>query len=222
MSNFWLYNPAILFDKNEIMNFWPKSDMELSQKLNAITRIVILLTIIGLIFTRSLRILITSIITLIVLVILYKTQYEDEEKEDLKEKFLSEGFANQNTGDNDKFVKVFRDTFTNPTEKNPLMNVMMDDYKYNPQKKRAAPAYNNNIKKEILEKAKPDSKLFLDLGDSLAYENNMRNFYSMPNTQIPNDQKAFANFCFGSMTSCKEGNTDSCSKVNRRIGKVFY
>ena len=31
MSNFWLYNPAILFDKNEIMNFWPKSDMELSQ-----------------------------------------------------------------------------------------------------------------------------------------------------------------------------------------------
>ena len=119
MSNFWLYNPAILFDKNEIMNFWPKSDMELSQKLNAITRIVILLTIVGLIFTRSLRILITSIITLIVLVILYKTQYEDEEKEDLKEKFLSEGFANQNAGDNDKFVKVFRDTFTNPTEKNP-------------------------------------------------------------------------------------------------------
>ena len=170
MSNFWLYNPAILFDKNEIMNFWPKSDMELSQKLNAITRIVILLTLVGLILTRSLRILVTSIITLVVLVILYKTQYEDEEKEDLKEKFLSEGFANQNAGDDNKFVRVFRDTFTNPTEKNPLMNVMMDDYKYNPQKKRAAPSYNNNIKKEILEKAKPDSKLFLDLGDSFAYE----------------------------------------------------
>ena len=102
------------------------------------------------------------------------------------------------------------------------MNVMMDDYKYNPQK-RAAPSYNNNIKKEILEKAKkPDSKLFLDLGDSLAYENNMRNFYSMPNTQIPNNQKAFAEFCFGDMTSCKEGNIDACSKINRRVGKVFY
>ena len=48
----------------------------------------------------------------------------------------------------------------------------------------------------------------------------MRNFYSMP-SQIPNDQKAFADFCFGSMTSCKEGNTDACSKVNRRIVKYF-
>ena len=76
------------------------------------------------------------VLGLIVLVILYKTQYEDEEKENLKEKFLSEGFANQNSGDDEKFVKVFRDTFTNPTEKNPLMNVMMDDYKYNNKKNK--------------------------------------------------------------------------------------
>ena len=50
----------------------------------------------------------------------------------------------------------------------------------------------------------------------------MRNFYSMPNTQIPNNQKAFAEFCVGDMTSCKEGNIDACSKINRRVGKVFY
>ena len=42
----------------------------------------------------------------------------------------------------------------------------------------------------------------------------MRNFYSMPNTQIPNNQKDFANFCYGNMPSCKEGDELQCSKNN--------
>ena len=102
-----------------------------------------------------------------------------------------------------------------------MMNVLMTDYKYDPKKKRAAPAYNKNITNEI-NKAASKGKLFRDLGDSLTFQNQMRNFYSMPNTQIPNNQKAFAEFCFGDMTSCKEGNIDACSKINRRVGKVFY
>ena len=222
MSNFWLYNPTVLFDKEQILEIWPKPEMELARKLNAITRIVIVLTIIGLIITRSGKLLVTSIITLVALVILYKTQYEDDEKDKLKEKFMKEGFESGDGNDEGKFIKVFRDTFTNPTKKNPMMNVLMSDYKYDPKKKRAAPAYNNNIRMEINKAAKPQGKLFKDLGDSLAFENTMRNFYSMPNTTIPNDQKAFAEFCFGEMTSCKEGNTDACAKVNRRIGKIFY
>ena len=32
----------------------------------------------------------------------------------------------------------------------------------------------------------------------------MRNFYTMPNTQIPNNQKKFAEFCYGNMPSCKD------------------
>ena len=39
----------------------------------------------------------------------------------------------------------------------------------------------------------------------------MRNFYSMPNTQIPNNQKAFAELKTD-MTSCKEGNIDAVQK----------
>jgi len=222
MSNFWLYNPSVLFDKEQILEVWPKPDMELARKLNAITRIVILLTVIGIIITRSGKILITSIITLAVLVVLYKTQYEDEEKNKIKEKFMKEGFESGDNNNDGKFLKVFRDTFSNPTKKNPMMNVLMSDYKYDPNKKRAAPSYNDNVRKEINKAAKPDGRLFKDLGDSLAFENTMRNFYSMPNTTIPNDQKAFAEFCFGDMPSCKEGNTDACSKINRRVGTAFF
>ena len=34
-----------------------------------------------------------------------------------------------------------------------------------------------------------------NLGDNLTFANSMRNFYSMPNTTIPNNQKDFALFC---------------------------
>ncbi len=42
----------------------------------------------------------------------------------------------------------------------------------------------------------------------------MRNFYAMPNTKIPNNQKDFAMFCYGNMPSCKEGSALQCSKNN--------
>ena len=42
----------------------------------------------------------------------------------------------------------------------------------------------------------------------------MRNFYAMPNTQIPNNQKDFAEFCYGNMPSCKDGDYFQCEKNN--------
>jgi hypothetical protein len=102
------------------------------------------------------------------------------------------------------------------------MNVMLTDYKDNPNIKQAAPSYNTKIKEQINDKARNDDRLFRDLGDNLSFQNNMRNFHSMPNTTIPNAQKAFAEFCYGNMPSCKEGDMDQCSKINRRVGQNFY
>ena len=48
MSDFWLYNPMVLFDKDEILEFWPSKKMTLTRKMNAITRTIVLLTLIGL------------------------------------------------------------------------------------------------------------------------------------------------------------------------------
>ena len=76
MSDFWLYNPLVLFDKEHILEFWPNNNMSLTRKMNSIARAIIVLTLIGFLFTQSVKLLITSIITLVILVILYKTQYE--------------------------------------------------------------------------------------------------------------------------------------------------
>ena len=56
--------------------------------------------------------------------------------------------------------------------------------------------------------------------NNLSFEHMSRNFYSMPNTQIPNNQGEFAKFCYGDMKSCKEG--DGCMKNMRRVGQIQY
>ena len=95
----------------------------------------------------------------------------------------------------------------------------MSDYDYNPNRKPAAPSFNENINHDILGQAKqlvknanPDQpdiadKLFKDLGDQLYFEQSLRPFNSNPSTTIPNDQGAFADFCFGGFISAKEGNS---------------
>ena len=219
MSDFWFKNPLALLNKDEITELWPTENMTLSRKLNSISRLVIILTVIGVLLTGSVKILVTSIVTLFVLVILYKTQYEKEEKEQIKEEVYKEGFKG-NSGE--KFLKVFDEKFTKPTKQNPLMNVLLTDIKDKPTRPPAAPAYNERISEEINKSAQNDPRLYQDLGDNLAFEHSMRNFHSMPNTQIPNNQKNFADFCYGNMASCKDGDVEQCSKNMRKLGNVFY
>ena len=105
-----------------------------------------------------------------------------------------------------------------------MSNVLITDYDYNPNKKPAPPSYNTNVNADILNKAKqlvsdlhPDQpnisdKLFKDLGEQFAFEQSLQPFYSTANTMIPNDQTSFADFCYGSMVSCKEGNLFACAR----------
>ena len=206
MTNFWLENPNVLLNKNYITEIWPNSDFDLARKLNAITRIIIIMAILGYFLTKSPYIPISAVVSLIILVIIYKSKGKMSIKEGFKSEFLEP----------DKDLnKILQKEFTMPTKKNPVMNVLMNEYKENPHRKPAAPAYNDTVHKEINENATTqDKRLFKNLGDNLSFENSMRNFYAMPNTQIPNNQKEFAEFCYGNMPSCKDGDYFQCEKNN--------
>tara|TARA_B110000444_G_C18803922_1_gene578930 strand:- start:570 stop:1406 length:837 start_codon:yes stop_codon:yes gene_type:complete len=264
MSNkFWLNDPTALLKKDKMFDFLPKNSMSFSEKLNAISRTIIILTTLGYLFTKSFNILVSGIVTLIVIVILFKSK---------NNKLLlgKEGYDNIQA---ENFAKLAK-TLTSPTDKNPYMNFMLTDYKDKPEKKPALPLFNPKVnlkskmknmenlgkkfpgpkgdtqsevqktalqfkyrmksteesdfnnKKNIyeFEKGKDNmdekirQKLFKNLGDSLDYDNFSRNFYTMPNTTNPNDQKAFAKFCYGDMKSCKEdacqGFMKSCKENN--------
>ena len=95
------------------------------------------------------------------------------------------------------------------------MNVLLPEIQYDPQRKAAAPAFNPVVEKAINAKV-ANPKLFLDLGDNIAFDSSMRNFYSTAATTVPNDQTAFAEFCYGTMPSCRGGDYLQCSKNNYR------
>ena len=207
MTNFWLENPNILLNKNYLTEIWPNNDFDLARKLNAITRIIVIMAILGYFLTKSIYIPVSAIVSLVVLVIINKSKKET--KAQTKEGFLS------NSVQKNELNKILEKEFTMPTKKNPVMNVLMNEYKENPKRKPAAPSYNNEVQAEINDNVKSeDKRLFKNLGDNLSFENSMRNFYAMPNTQIPNNQKEFAEFCYGNMPSCKEGDALQCSKNN--------
>jgi hypothetical protein len=132
-----------------------------------------------------------------------------------------------------------KDDYTNPKQNNPMMNVLLPEISYNPTRNEAAPAFNaevekkinNNTKEYVVDTTFSDEsskqkeyikrKLFSDLGDSYTFDHSMRNFYTNPNTTIPNDQAGFANFCYGDMISAKEGNEFALGRNQPRLGGTY-
>ena len=218
---FWSENPNVLFQQKYIFEFFPIDGMSYNQKLNAITRTIIVLTMLGFIFSRNLRILIIGIITLGAIYFMQHYHEKEEKKVESKKvlETVKEGFEGPGLSVYEKLgMHVPTDVFTVPDSSNPFSNVLVTDYDYNPNKKPAPPSFNHNINNQILVQAKqfvqeanPDhpgiaDKLFKDLGEQLEFEQSLRPFNSNPATTIPNDQGAFAEFCYGSMISAKEGN----------------
>ena len=224
---FWTEDPNVLLNTQYWNEFFPTESMTFNQKLNALTRIVLVLTVISYLFTQKPRILVVSGISLLCIFLLHYAT---------NQKLLGEGFMQnkdsyvRNYNRKGPFVPI--DTNENQyqpsTPVNPLSNVLMSDYDYNPHKKPAPPAFTKKDRETILDETKTqiqmlnpdqpniDKKLFQDVTENLELEQSMRQFYSTANTTIPNDQKGFAEFCYGDMISAKEGNNFAAVRNNPR------
>lgn len=224
---FWGKNPNILFNEKYMFEFYPIDTMSYEQKLNSISRTIIILTAISFLFTKNLRLFVIGTITFIAIYVLHYFHEKEKEKRESKKivKSLKENFESPALDYlKENNMPIPTDVFDNPDSSNPFGNVMVTDYDYKPNKRPAPPANNKIVQDEILEQAKravseanpdhPDiaDKLFNDMGSNLEFEQSLRPFHSNPNTAIPNDQTAFAEFCYGSMISCKEGNKFACAR----------
>lgn len=218
-DKFWLQDPNILFYS---IDFFPSSSMSLNQKLNAITRAILAFTIIGIIVTPNpLRLIFISFICILGVIAMYK-YYNKEGFFDNSPNIALDTLAEYNPAEvlRNNEIPIFQE----PDSKNPYGNVMLTDYESNPNKLPAPPASNpivndivtaNAIK--MVKEANPGQpditdKLFRDLNEQINFEQSNRMFVSNPSTTIPNDQGAFAEFCYGSMISCKEGNLFACAR----------
>lgn len=199
--SFWINQPTILLKKKYILDILPNKNMVFNEKLNAITRLIVLLSMIGYIITSNSMLLLLAGISLLTIIGFYyfKTNKNMNLLINKRENF--ENLTKKEIIDADLVV---------PTDNNPLMNVMLTDIKDNPNRNSAAPSANPDIQEDITKKTinltkksfndnDIDKKLFKDLGDSMNLDMSMRQFYTMPNTRVSNDQKSFAEFCYKDM-----------------------
>jgi|LakMenEpi03Aug12_release.lakeMendotaPanAssembly.Ray.scaffolds.fasta_scaffold437236_2 hypothetical protein len=247
---FWLNEPTILFNKTQITQIWPNNNMSNTEKLNAISRFVIIASLLGYLLTMNFKMLLICVVTLAVLAVLFHVQ-SNQNKDNAastsssssssssssysssQNKKQKEGFINQ------LLYNDLKPDYTSPNKTNPMMNVLLPEISYDPNRNEAAPSYNTAVEKEINMNTKESvvdtvfseekdkqreylkKKLFSDLGDNYNFDFSMRNFYTNPNTTIPNDQGGFANFCFGDMVSAKEGNEFALGRHMPRLGGTY-
>ena len=222
-NTFWINNPYILIDSQEITKLWPLESMNQNEKLNAVSRLIIFLTIIGSVITKNINILISGIVCIFIIIVFNLLQNRKLDNKDLTK--ITEGFSNPD------LYNTLKHNFTNPNKDNPLMNVNLTEIQDNPERLDAAPSYNKMVEKNINESTKEfikqssdnkdiKDKLFNSLGDNLGndfeFEQSMRQFYTTANTRVCNNQTAFANFCYGNMASCRDGDVEKCIKNNPR------
>jgi len=217
-TQFWLEDPSVLFNQSQIMQLWPRAEMSQNQKLNAVTRTVIVLTIIGYAFSRRYQILISGVVALVITILVFKNSTHDES--------VKEGLAILNVGKT--MPEIPPPKFTEPTQNNPMMNVLLPQIQDDPKRESASPSFNPKVETVINDKTQdfvveqfnsdPKIKelLFSDLSDKMVFDQSMRNFYSTASTTIPNDQGAFAQFCYGEAISCKENNALACERNSYR------
>lgn len=231
-TQFWSNEPTVLFNKEYIFELWPTINMCYEQKLNAISRLIILITILGYIITMSTRILIIGILTLVVIFVLFKMRKQKITKEMLEEGFKNSEIniqGNEVTGMFDKksdsytnpvtLDRVLKTEFKEGNKKNPFSNVLLTQIMDDPNRKSAPPAFNvdvseditRNVKKEV-QMLNPDIKntnyqLFGDMWQNFELDQSNRLFYSTPNTEVvPGNQSAFGQYLYGFMPSAKESN----------------
>ena len=190
--SFWIEDPTILFNSRYITQIWPYSTMTRNEKLNAMTRFIIVVTILGYMCINRIAIVILGLIMAGIIVLLYQTN-----KEGMSMAPYFSSFPKNEISQN-----------------NPFSNVLVTDYKFNPGKKEMNEEYtpdlenrlNTSAKESILEQNKDNKdmeKMFVSDGDNLEFEQNMRQFYTTASTTIPNNQDKFLNFCYGNLPSEK-------------------
>lgn len=96
-----------------------------------------------------------------------------------------------------------------PTAKNPFMNVLIDEIKYNPTRPLAASVLDPSVKVTLDEFFRTD--FYSDPTDVFGKTQSQRQFVAMPSTGIPNDVDSYQNWLYRIPgKTCKEGGREAC------------
>jgi len=100
-------------------------------------------------------------------------------------------------------------TNTRPSNRNPFMNVLIDEIKYNPARGTAISVTDPLTKIQLDDFFRTD--FASDPTDVFGKTQSQRQFITMPSTSIPNDQGSYQNWLYKIPgKTCKEGGREAC------------
>jgi len=187
---FWFAQPEIIWRRDRLSEFFPNAEHTLEEKLNAIFRLSIYISILTSIYNNDMRYGAIALLTGLFTYYLYTNKPA-----------IVETFGEKGDG-----------KCTMPTLDNPFMNVTMRDYLNVKDgqivdRPPACDPSDPEVKRDIDDKF--ENNLFRDVNDVFGKMNSQRQYFTMPWTEIPNRQGDFANWLYGSAASCKD-DQDKC------------
>tara|TARA_B100000886_G_scaffold226616_1_gene157922 strand:+ start:1501 stop:2106 length:606 start_codon:yes stop_codon:yes gene_type:complete len=192
---FWFQDPTILFRKDRLMQIWPYENMSFHEKLNATTRFILLISVLGFMVLNNYLILLFGLVLISILILIFN-YYKKAQLESMQN------------------MEVIPSNADKHSATNPLYNVLLTDYQDNVNKPEAVKQYNetneqainNSVKSFVLENNKDNAdigKIFQNVVNNLDFEKSMRQFHMNPSTTIPNNQDDFLKYCYNDLYSEK-------------------
>jgi hypothetical protein len=220
-ESFWFENPDVLFDGfngDAFKKFIPSSKMNFTERLNAITRFCIYLFVLLFLLSDSDVWMYIPLIGALSMILVWF----------IRRKFRAghSMFSTQRTYENASSSPPPRRR--RPTYQNPLMNHLPSDYEGDestlPERLEMQPEAWERVKKDVDKEYY--GNMYRNSSDLYEQEGSKRSFYQMPSTTIPNDQNAFAKWCYRVPSVCKESG-DGCVRYadprnERRIAREEY
>ena len=203
ITPFWYESPSILYQTRNLTEIFPSHNFDMTRKLNALVRLSVYFAIIMYVMHKDKKYMVLPVIVMgITWVIHYKNK--ENNKKDIMKMSINDQLANAvKLNDLETECRI-------PSKDNPFMNPTYTDYGSDgPPPPKACPSYNNvGVQRRVEDLFNED--LYRDVNDIFGKSNSQRQFYTVPGSQVPNDQGSFAQWLYGTPPTCKEGNRAAC------------
>lgn len=191
----WYEDLPGAFGPNEYYKVWPSGGMVPEERLNTYVRLCIYIGLLLAIASADARWLFIGIFAMLFTAAAYQHM---EYNRSVGEQFL----ASRN------LAIVDNQVCTRPTVNNPFMNPSPADFAEDPTRPSACPVEDPAVAEAV--DAGFYARLFQDVGDLYGTYASQRQYYTVPNTRMANDQTGFAKWLFGRGPSCKDGDGMQC------------
>ena len=165
----WFKDPQNFITPSNYDQFFPEKSMNFSEQLNSLLRLSIYFSLIVFVLKYDIRIILVPLVTALFTWFLYNV---DAQNQDSKEKFLESKNLSENKNNIDTPLCV------KPTKDNPFMNVTINEYVDNPQRKPACDITKNSTKTKA--KAFFDENMYRDVGDVYEAQTTDRQWVTIP------------------------------------------